>query len=1143
MIIYKYKQNKINMKTLFYTFLLILSLISTDLSANGNLLITSNCGLKTESGALVYDDYGMVQIDTENGELCENDLARKGFIYVFGKFLTDNYFVLNMVEGYINLTEQEKLAIEDNFTAQLIYTVMQSFFYALAPFAFAFFIYKTVMGMRNPLTKGAFAEDPSLKGVLIKNTTVFLATMAITAPVFDGLPLLSFMLLSLGIVAMYLSNLLLAGIIGVFMNLYKPNEINHSSLKEVVYKNVEDIISGNLCELQTRQALLNVNYAADSIFTEKSWYEDVFIIGSLFGKDNRIALNKVNACTSYFETYDIEDNKMYGITLGLKEYKSCDTTSREYSPLKRVSEQTGFANECFKASFTWENPENIEPLLTTDNSKTEYRNIKNERKNNFQGKFDFETIFLSNKSKLHTAVLNYINGTQEASIESKKYLDNLNIIARQLADSIKDSPFLSINDRMTNDEIKVLSKIRHQSALNYMLGAYTNEDLTKIHMNRSDKLKKVQVSNLADVGVIGRVAPLYETIKDFSSADTTIQRLFDDIAITGFGVMNKDYYSHIAKNILRLQCFETLARNVALSRETLETFETLSKDPRNIQARTQLNFDCIDIIKSSNDEYARVEHLIISQKASHNPFKKENFISYTTRNEKNAMEAITRDQALIEKYLKDTAEILMEEIELMRAYNYVVRLAVHYSLVDNITKNTNQDLLIKTRQMGIIGVGALLPMLSKETRSVNSLLASLNTTFTTESYLGGFVGNGKYFANWNVFNDNNKDTFDVDIDKVNKIQEIDGFRLSFINHTAGGMTSTSEIVDSDKQERTIVDKLYRLVYNFTIGDIIDVIKVGTGIVGTDNVNNSYIKSLEECYKSSACMPESSPYGSVIHSGQMLFERAIYLLIVKKALNSVSDKLDDLPPALKANPAMMLLGSIIKIALNTVLLFLNVISPFLYAFLFIGFINGYILPIMPLIFTILWYITFILGIVSLMIGLPINYIMKLRMDENGKMQFDIMNTSKELLSFILAPAFFAVGLVMFFAVSSVSIYLLNTLSFSIFDNTINDSGLTGFIGSIIFMFIHLLLISILMFFSVKMITQTTSMITRTTGLNDYTNIQGLKSALAFNSVMVSNKVANTLSVRDGKVDISTLKREDQPSYTDLKKQILLRNKPE
>lgn len=1129
------------LKLILFTIIISIS-IPTELNA---MFLNDNCGIKllsdlTEEEQINYagiksnpNSNQVYFIDAKDTTICKSDISYQMLHLIFGRAATDTevsksifYFFHTPDESVENLSMISNVGA----TIKTLYQSLTVLLFVIVTFVISWQTIKYVITAQKSGQFLGSTEQGQKKALYVGITSLIVIIMV--TPI-GSMMLIQVILLSLAVLGIKLANYFLSG----FLNTTGVESAKVQVSDQILLLNgnavSETLITGSLCEYQTKQAILNNGYKAGSMFVEKSWYEYVLIF-NWFGNDDRIALDKANKCTSYYDIMDYnylgKEPKVNSITSRLaSSYDKCENKLKLFSPMTRIKTESGFTNDCYSASWNWPADNFMKFILNSKEASDVYKIYENNFKN---GRYQSEFSFAKGYDSLSSGIDNIISEINNKEFltkdaENEFIIKELNKIIFESTDDYTSrkikSPLINSNENLlnipknslsnlANNEIAQLLYIKHLTALNYLTGAYVDQ-------------KHPLYSEVSQQGFFSYAA----------LTDKNIQKLYPEATVSGLSQIIKKLADPAGQSILRSQCASILGsgRNTE-NYESYLTYKQLKDNPRKISSRSKMNFNCLKVvhdIKSSSDlkskKFPEIKHFILDDPSNEAKDIKSLYSSLVSQTEKNAFEAVSENEEIISKYIQINNESAIKNRMSLSFYNYLVTKLIVESLSAHLKENIDNSVLVNTRQKGWASLPGM--MLEISTKQVNAaaMINDLYNSFKITAYVS-IDENGNYsFVNPNAFydaaidRDYASESNEIKID-INKISPIDAERAMILANTSklsdkNASSSTNEI------SRSMTEKFITFLIEFIFTTPLNYLKVGAGLTDGDGMNKSVPDLLKECSEKTDCYPSTThPLNAVTMFGQSILNNVVVMLMITKVVNLLNDAVNKdiggqstVFDVIGKTPFGSALIIMLRVLLAVIDFMLTFLKPAFYVLAFVGVLCGYILPAIPYLMGTIVILGWYLSIFIITLAIPIFFLMLARIREDGQTQFNFQTLWSKCGTILVKPALITIAIIFSWVFVNISIYYVNSTIYVLF-NLSGDSGLLyNLIKTIITYVIFMFVLYFTIQHSFKIILNFATEVERIIGINSM-NDNSIYSSLNVENLLLANKISGTVSQMDNQV---------------------------
>ncbi len=1151
------------MKKVILYIIILFAFIALDSNAQAvpenqrnSIFVADDCGLTTEvpeDDRMVYagirkkDSDQIYYIDPKNTTICETDISYRILHMIFGPSIDSTtseslFYLIHKPDGS-NIAEMTA-------RAGVGYTV-KSLYQSITILIFMIFTavigYQTIKYIHFAQKNGAFMGDEQGQKKSLNVAITSLILIILVTPI-GSLMVIQVLVLVLAVIGIKLANYFLSSFLNNTGVQSAEPKLADSMLLMKAESNAETILAGNLCEIQTKQAILTNNYKPDSFYFEKSWYSS--FLSLLWFADDNEPLRKANFCVSYYDVIDEQADKIYNISFKMMDFKTCDTNSSTYSPVKREPDQTGHPHECFNASYNWPSETFIDTMvgetgLLTSSADSEQDAVNElERYESaieeglYKRKFNFDSNYSVLVESNKDSIIDILNNEYETvTMLREEYIKKLNEIAENYANTLDDEPLLTVNvnNEVTNSQISQLLYIKHLAALNTLNGSYRyNKESNEIPF-----VNLVNISSLNDInglyffagvagGIVGNASQIYDNVNNINT-----HKLYDNVAISGIQNMNKRLMYNAALDLLRSQCVSNISPEDSLGRESFNTYEKIKDNPKDLDTEDSINFDCLilsHVINNENDakDSPLLKHLIIDDNTSEiSEDIADIYENLMSKNPKDAFEAKNDNMDLLTVYNTEKLTNAQNNKVLMASYFYIVNKAMTMKLSKELKKNLDLSVLINTRQKGWASLGGMMLDISTKQINGNALMNDLYNSFQTSAY---FTQNeaGEYkFVNTEAFI-NKKTEEPVSNDMAItppdlKISYLDNERISVLSNTIR-KTSNSSSYQKEAIDRSITEKITAWLIEFLFETPINHIKVGTGLIDS-TLDASELEGdgaalqvlLKDCAESGNCYSQHShPLNAVTMFGQTVLNNTVNILLISSAISWLNKAMEidsgvsgSVMKSLKAIPGMQIILPILKAALLMIDLFLQFIKPALYTLVLVGLLCGYFLPTIPYLMSTIVILGWYLTIFVITISIPLSLLMWSRIKSDGQTEITFGNVWSLVGTVLVKPPLITIAIILSWVFVNISVYYINSTVYTLFSLSADFGFMFAIIRTILLYVLYMFILYFVIQHSFKIIINFSNEVEELLKISS-SNDNNMYSSLGVQNFMASQQMSGIIT---------------------------------
>ena len=944
-------------------------------------------------------------------------------------------------------------------------------------FALMFFSYSVIKILYKTQTNGEFLGDRRSKVTGVIFNNM--AVIILLAPVGSVL-VIQLLVLFLAIIAIMLGNYFWSSFLYATKIKSTVVEIDDEILIQEANTFAVGLVETNACMERTTQNTLNKKFNTGSAFEAVDGDSNSDLVRSA---------KAIHQCVNYKLSPVLNEEGYVNGYNFIRPKTDGDCIDEFFSDdIEYVIADYGSEHSCGNVNYNIPNLTN----LFLDDEEIAEGSISSLMSNyNVSTKFN---EFKSNKRLLIKDVIgDSINAKKEKEI-FKLFDKEAEELSKQIVTSIK------VDDLTDKKVAAKLMYVKSIFILNKLLGAEEKES----------KLKLID-TEIRDHGKVLELEPTKYGIEVLNNQAKII-----------YDYLEKDY------------CLDNVP-NTESSRLTALAFNRIindNEDFENFNKRRQgvnpfLSFTCLKLL-NRKDSY-KMEYNALDKESPYINVNTDNFVYFIDKDKEKE----------VKKYMQTGKRSLVDALTekyVLQGYIYMVKKAVSMALTEELKKVQDEELLKKIRKEGFAGAGSMMLKITMEQSNATTFKNSIQST-------GKAAGNsdsndGTYL---NVVEDNAVD--DNNTNGKSSMPRFDKINLISTSNYTRNLTNYEQINQSNENsEKDAFDSFMGNIENMIAYPLV-YIKNASGF----EQNLTIAKNLENCRNTDkVCVsPDSHPLNALMLFGQETLNYALMIkltqFIVKIIAVSTSSGDSKEGGVMKKVFGNFPIVKTINIIAGAILIFLDIISPFVDLMMFMGIFLGYVLPTIPYVAFAIAFLSWIISIFTTMISLSI-YIL-LCSSSTGENNIEISKIWEMTGNIILKPALITIAIIFGWTLSSVSLYYVNSTIYALF-STAQDGMLLALIKSIMVYLIYVSIIYIVVYHSFKVINKLPDEILamlNIRGTQDGQFIESLQFERFIQAKVVSDGINNVSNTLNQRVDLKNA-RNDVKNYAAGKAELDNRLKP-
>jgi len=1015
-------------------------------------------------------------------EICQKDESFKMLYELFPKFFDDSVFRTANYGDIENIKYNPDVATEDQYRkfSNIIYAVFGSLT-TLTYYVISFFLfYFSFFSLLRATESGDFmvqGKDTVMKSVIYGGVVGFLLL-----PI-GGLTLIQMFVLVLAILAISLANFMFGNYLSIVQ--YGTDYIDPNNIADPSYvlDNFED----------SSTALMARTYLSD--------------------------LTKIAMCRDVTSQLILEQNLFDLNSTNLKERMDCSGGVEGFSDLNGFITRTNIKKpDFFGLNY-------VDVYNSEMSSLSQVRNVVFGVKN--KGTCDNKNYipYTCGEIEIKTPKMNDSSIIKIYGIN--KFVSKVIAISNGL--SLTGGNYSRINDGWNNLHNELMQEIKEKGELNdgSFLSIEANKVLTKVDTAGIKQVSYIYHQLILNSLTTGLSFKTHNVPADYVDEEAEILAQFNSF---NFNAFEKDWESikPIANKIQKNHCI--------LNAEGLADSYSTFKSNGGVGADLGGSLRCVDF---------------------------KNNVVYGVNS---SGEPILDVDEVMELSVELTADIV-KDFDVIAEEVFKRRKEVETSFLDSMKEDGSDGVLNNLRQKGWLSMPTYLMDASKEIKNNNVYIKSL-------------LSSNKFKPLQVEFNSLAPDVESVDFVKSDKyLSYMDKSNVYKYFVSANG--SKNVYFDNETFAAMKIQNNPEALTNgdFDISDFTQIImnpiaplKQALGIGHIDGMLSDRSKSiLEECKinKELCPIPKKDPLIGLSQYGHYLINVSInyFLIIVSlkglatigksvtnvykknkkqpskqesgikeapsaiaEALNKGKDSLEKVPLAGKG---IEYIGKILDVTSEM----LAALGTFVILLFFVGVFLAYILPLIPMIYFVVGYITWLLLIMQVMFIANIWAAHFIKFDENKDV---IVRAAKNYaLQILLKPLFMVVGMIFAWELFKIALFYINITIFSLFTAVAADGGIVGLMQETIFLLMLILMLYVVIKYILDMISTITEMLLKFLGSES-----AIEQSSSFNDMMKYYLVDKGVEL-SGDINTSVLNAVETgiatpifkaDEYTDNKKQL-------
>ena len=1091
--------------------------------------------LGTREQAIQFQNRFPYVIEKDNSDICEQDLSYRILHLLFGQSIDsaiseELFYLFHQPDSStLELTEYTSAGSTIKTLYQSISVLLFSVFTVVVG-------WQTIRYVMVTQSTGDFmGNQQGNKKKAASVATISLLLILLMTPV-GSLLFVQVIIFTMAVVAIKIANFFLSNFLHNIQMQTAEVQVSDRVIMNDSEAYSSGFIAGKLCEINTRQAILNEGFVDGGDYHSNGFWESVWDFFSSADLGN--AMEFAATCNSYTDSFYVNGDAVLETMKSEIVHDDCDHNSFPSTVERDVNSENlkyGKNHSCFEINFSFPSEGNLDTVMSSDTAQS----VKDDVMGNIAGglssssdeyyqKFAFRNFY---GEVIDPGLVNFVTDVSTNS---------------DLTISEKNDMMIEEFNRRSYDLARKLRSEADYASL-VLLENYDPATFA----NNAELVNAVYIQNLAAMNaalggyIADNVDSEYESSFFYRNSffaynryNRNIKKISEGISYTGLQDIRNLLSNEAAYNIMKGHC----SLNSNRLENSFKMYERLDDDSDAVRVSDGLdanNFSCIDVGNFTDVAGTAAWNSIDPGTTEVKHFLEEDFPLFddfvSDPSQENILEVYGQNIDEITSYAQTKLEDAESNKYVLAAYHYIVKKAFLSNMIKEMKDFTDHSVMKEVRLKGWAGLGSMMLEVASQQASAANMVSDASKTGAVFAPFEQTQG-GISFVN--------KDAFLYNGNPVGRMESVDQILkivtpMSVASGLTLGGTSTSTTYNEESIEFNMFQQFINWFIEFLFNTPFLYLKAGTGL----DVDQTVVESLQDCSSSVDCYPTTvHPVNGLIMFGQSLFNSIIWVLLITTVIDFIAsfDLIDTASgdknsskvgsgKALKL-VAMALGGWIIKaiqIIASIISHAMSVMKPFFYLLLFAAILIGFIMPTIPYVMTLIvvvgWYIT--IFVVS--IAFPLNLLLMSRIREDGQHELSFEMVWQKLGNVLIKPALITIGIIFSWVLVNVSIYYVNSTIFSVFSvNLGSGSGfLTQLATPMIIYFVFIMAIYFIIQHSFYIILKFADDVAGAVGLTQ-TGDEGIYSTLGIERLLAAQAVTDSFKNADSSINSKVSSKGDK-----------------